>query len=260
MMPFNIDAKLNGAYIALGLLYGAGDFGKTMEISTRAGQDSDCNPSSAVGVLGVALGYRGIPDQWKSGIDAIAEKKFSFTDFTFHGIVASTEKRAIALAQRTGGRVEGDTLVVKVQQPKPAKLEMWDDYGSPAERIKSADPRWTWKGEWQARQGQSRHNSAPSKFSSAKGAEASITFEGTGAIVVGPYLPNGGKADVYLDGKLDRTVDVYPDEDRIKHGEAVWHAFGLKPGKHTVRVVVRGEPYPGSKGAEIQIEDLVIFR
>jgi hypothetical protein len=24
--PFNIDAKLNGAYIALGLLYGSGDF------------------------------------------------------------------------------------------------------------------------------------------------------------------------------------------------------------------------------------------
>ncbi len=260
MMPFNIDAKLNGAYIALGLLYGAGDFGKTMEISTRAGQDSDCNPSSAAGILGVALGYRGIPAEWKNGIDAIADKKFSFTDFTFHSIVASTEKRAIALAQKTGGRIEGDTLVVKVQQPKPAKLEMWDDYGSPAERIKSADPRWTWKGEWQARPAQGRHNSGAAKFSAAKGAEASIAFEGTGAIVVGPYLATGGKADVYLDGKLDRTVDVYPDEDRIKHGEAVWHAFGLKPGKHTVRVVVRGEPYPGSKGAEIQIEDIVVFR
>ena len=42
--PFNIDAKLNGAYIAMGLLYGEGDPMKTMEISTRCGQDSDCNP------------------------------------------------------------------------------------------------------------------------------------------------------------------------------------------------------------------------
>ena len=55
---FNIDAKLNGAYIAFGLLFGGGDFEKTMEISTRCGQDSDCNPSSAAGVLGVMLGYR----------------------------------------------------------------------------------------------------------------------------------------------------------------------------------------------------------
>ena len=35
LKPFNIDAKLNGAYIALGLLYGDGDFGKTIEIATR---------------------------------------------------------------------------------------------------------------------------------------------------------------------------------------------------------------------------------
>ena len=56
--PFNIDAKLNGAYVALGLLYGKGDFAKTLEVSTRSGQDSDCNPSSAAGILGVMLGLR----------------------------------------------------------------------------------------------------------------------------------------------------------------------------------------------------------
>jgi hypothetical protein len=43
---FNIDARLNGAFVALGLLYGKGDFAKTLDVSTRAGQDSDCNPSS----------------------------------------------------------------------------------------------------------------------------------------------------------------------------------------------------------------------
>ena len=33
--PFNIDAKLNGGYVALGLMYGKGDFAKTLEVSTR---------------------------------------------------------------------------------------------------------------------------------------------------------------------------------------------------------------------------------
>src|SRR5690606_38336059 len=55
--PFNIDAKVNAAYVVLGLLYGGGDFGKTLEISTRAGQDSDCNPASAAGILGTIMGY-----------------------------------------------------------------------------------------------------------------------------------------------------------------------------------------------------------
>ena len=35
--PFNIDARINGAYVVLGLLYGDGDFAKTLEISTRVG-------------------------------------------------------------------------------------------------------------------------------------------------------------------------------------------------------------------------------
>ena len=77
--PFNIDAKLNGAYIAVGLLYGNRDFDKTLEITTRLGQDSDCNPSNACGILGVMQGYQWIPDTWKGGIPAIADKNFNYT-------------------------------------------------------------------------------------------------------------------------------------------------------------------------------------
>ena len=250
--PVNIDAKLNGAYIALGLLYGERDFGKTLDISTRAGQDSDCNPASAGGVLGVMLGYQRIPEEWKGGIPAIADKKFSYTDFSFRSIVASTEARTLALVKREGGRVAGDTVFVKTQAAVPPKLEIWNDYGCPAERVSHNDSRWQYTGPWRDRKN--------GHFASAKDAAATIRFSGTGAIVTGAYLTSGGKADFYLDGKLDRTVDVYPDEPHNKGGEAVWHAFGLKPGAHTVRLVVRGETYPGSSGSDICIEDLVIFR
>ncbi len=260
LRPFNIDAKLNGAYIALGLLYGNRDFGKTIEIATRAGQDSDCNPASAGGVLGVMLGYRQIPAEWKKGIDGIAGKKFEYTDFDFHSIVESTEKRALALVQRNGGFLQGDTIKIKTQAAKAARLELWDDYGSPVERIGAEDPRWTWSGAWQAKEMKTRRGSLSARISAQKGAEARFAFDGAGAILVGPYLPSGGKADVYLDGKLDRTVDVYPDEDHVKSTEALWHAFGLRPGKHNLRLVVRGEPYPGSRGADIQIDEIVIFR
>jgi len=59
--PFNIDAKVNSAYVAIGLLFGKGDFAKTLDIATRCGQDSDCNPASAGGILGAMLGYSKIP-------------------------------------------------------------------------------------------------------------------------------------------------------------------------------------------------------
>jgi len=260
LRPFNIDAKLNGAYIALGLLYGQGDFARTLDVSTRAGQDSDCNPSNAAGILGVILGYRRIPDIWKSGIPAIADEKFRYTNFSFRTIVESTEKRAIAMAQRHGGRLAGETLLIPPQAPEAAKLEIWNDYGSPAERIPHADPRWKWSGPWKLRGVSPAPDAAKVRVADARGAAAEIAFEGTGAILTGHYLPTGGKADVYLDGKLHQTVDVYPDEGSAKRGESVWHAFGLTNGKHTLRLVVRGEPHPESQGAEIVLEDLVVFR
>lgn len=256
LKPFNIDAKINGAYIALGLLYGDGDMTKTIQISTRAGQDSDCNPSSAAGVLGTMLGWNRIPDQWKSGIPPLANRKFQYTDFTFETIVDSTYNRALAVVKRAGGKLEGDKLTVPAQAAKAPKLEVWDDYGSPAERVAINDPRWQWSGQWAE---ESSRNTG-SRVTSAKGASAEIAFEGRGVILVGLYLPDGGLADVYMDGKLASTVDVYPDEDASKGGESVYHDFALKPGKHTLKLVVKGEPYQGSKGAKIALSNLVVFR
>jgi hypothetical protein len=257
LQPFNIDAKLNGAYVALGLLYGGGDFRKTMVIATRAGQDSDCNPASAAGVLGVVLGFEGIPDEYKSGIAAIADEKFSYTEYTFNTIVASTLRRAIAMVERHGGRVEGDSVTVRTQEFRSASLEVWDDYGSPVERVPVDDARWTFASAWKRNDG--------ARWTGTAGAEASIAFQGTGVILGGTYLPSGGTADIYLDGKLDRTVDVYSDGETDRSEESVWHAFGLTNGEHRLRVVVRGEPYRGrsgekSNGTDILLSYLLVFR
>jgi len=263
--PFNIDAKINGAYVALGLLYGAGDFTETMKIATRAGQDSDCNPASAAGILGVVLGFQGIPTEYTSGIDAIADEPFSYTESSFRSIVESTLNRAVAVTERQGGWVEGDSLVVRTQTPEPATLDLWDDYGSPVERIPIDDDRWVWQGDWQERRIQKWGSEFTSRASGTQGAEVTIPFQGTGAILVGWYLPTGGTADVFLDGEAVGTVDVYPDEDDVKFDEAVWHAFRLADGKHELRLVVRGEPYVesegvGSQGTEIPLTSLVVFR
>lgn len=252
LSPFNIDAKLNGAYIVLGLLWGDGDFEKTLEISTRAGQDSDCNPASAIGVLGVLMGYKDIPDKWKSGIAGISGQKFRYTNFTFDSIVESTYQRTLKLVQESGGRVDGETIVIRLQKPKAAKLELWDDYGSPVERVPVSDSRWSFDGDWTESRG--------SRFSSSKGANADIEFEGTGVILVGPYMPDGGTVDIFLDGKQVATVDAYPDEDNGKGNESLWHRFDLKPGRHTVKAVVRGEAYKDSRGPRIGITSLVVFR
>ena len=130
--PHNIDAKLNAAYIAIALLYGGGDFDKTMEIAVRCGQDSDCNTASAAGVLGCAMGLSKMPEQYKSYLPQMAGRKFSYTSYSYDTIGKATLSIARAVIEKAGGKTvkEGDTeyALIPDQSPKPpATLEQWSE-------------------------------------------------------------------------------------------------------------------------------------
>ena len=253
---FNIDARINGAYVVLGLLYGDGDFGKTLEISTRAGQDSDCNPSSAAGILGVMLGYQRIPEKWKAGIPGLADTKFEFTSYSFNGIVASTLKRAEQIIVAAGGTVGPDEVVVPVQTPKAPPLEQWDP-GVTVARVEVDQPAWSWSGGWTAETLKNERSSWTVKRAAGAGDEAMFAFEGTGVVVVGAMGQEGGRADVYLDGARAGEIDAWIPE-RTNDND-YWHVTGLANGKHTVRIVVRADADARSKGRRVQLERAIVY-
>lgn len=123
---FNIDAKLNGAYIVMGLLYGDGDLDDTIIISMRCGQDSDCNPSNAAGVLFTTQGYKDLPDRFKSGINVYT--KFSYTDYSYPQLIDLCEKLAENAIHKAGGHIEinanGDEeFVIPYLSPVPSRFE-----------------------------------------------------------------------------------------------------------------------------------------
>ncbi len=124
---FNIDAKLNGAYIVMGLLYGEGDLLKTAEYAIRCGQDADCNPSNAAGVLGCMKGLSGLGPMVSDGIPAIAGIPFDHTAYSFDGLVAACERVTHEIIQKTGGSVGEGGLKIATQRPIPAALEQWAD-------------------------------------------------------------------------------------------------------------------------------------
>ncbi|MHB8055188.1 MAG: ADP-ribosylglycohydrolase family protein [Candidatus Aminicenantales bacterium] len=246
---FNIDAKLNGAYIALALLMGEGDFDKTLEIAARAGQDSDCNPSSAAGVLGVITGCKAIPDKWKSGIPAVADRKFDFTNSSYNDICRATLNRALMLVKRAGGDVKRDSVRIPVQAPVPAELEQWE-MGVEARRIGLEDAAFQWKGRW---------TPVSSGNEAAPAAEATLQFTGAAVAIQGDFFPDGGRADVFLDGELQaRPIDAYVGDNTFDN--VLWHVYGLKPGAHTVRIVVRNDADPRSKGKKLIIQNAVVYQ
>ncbi len=127
---FNIDAKLNGAYVVMGLLYGEGNIEKTILVSTRCGQDSDCNPSSAAGILFTTIGFSKLPAQYTQGLDNTGV--FSHTEYNFPKLCAATEKVAREAVVKGGGTIERDeqgqeVLVIPVVAAKPGKFEqVWE--------------------------------------------------------------------------------------------------------------------------------------
>ncbi|MDR0697714.1 MAG: ADP-ribosylglycohydrolase family protein [Tannerella sp.] len=125
-----IDVKINGAYILIGMLYGEKDLDKTIIISTRCGQDSDCNPSNAAGVLFTTLGASKLPGRFTEKLDQ--EKVFSHTAYNFPKLLDICEKLAREYVVREGGRIEKDAtgeefFVIPVKKPTPSPLVFsWD--------------------------------------------------------------------------------------------------------------------------------------
>jgi len=247
---FNIDAKLNGGYVAMGLLYGNGDFAKTLEIATRCGQDSDCNPSSAAGVLGVMLGYQKIPQNFRSHLPKIAKRRFDYTEYSFLDIVRSTEKRALALIRKVGGRVTDQAVWIPRQKPVPARLEQWSP-GIPNRLIRVSDPAWKWQGAWEKNRRGMR--------STRRGDVATLEFTGRVIAILGRLSQEGGLAEVFIDGqKQDLLLDAYIVPNT--HDNVLWQIYGLAPGRHTLRIVTLGRSDPRSRGQEVQIEAAVTYR
>jgi len=56
------------ALVTLALLYGDGDFEKSINIAARCGNDTDCNAASVGALIGCIHGARAIPTKWKEPI------------------------------------------------------------------------------------------------------------------------------------------------------------------------------------------------
>ncbi len=130
LSEFNIDAKFNGAWVVVGMLYGKGDLDKTIIISMRCGEDSDCNPSSAAGVLFTSRGYRSLPKRYIEGLDT--NGVFSYSPYTFPNVVEVCRRLASQAVFRAGGYLEKDeagkeVFVIPIEKPRPSKLKQsWE--------------------------------------------------------------------------------------------------------------------------------------
>ncbi len=215
--PFNIDAKVNAAYVVIGLLYGGKDFTKTLEIATRCGQDADCNPSSAGGILGTVLGYDQIPAYWKMGLKEAESIDFKYTTMSLNTVYEVGLKHALENISRNGGKVTGENITIKTQSIKPVQFE-------------------------QSFAGSYSIAKIPVQWSADK-TTLSFEFEGTGFVIKGEATDGGKPSDyvfnaaVYVDGQLIESPLLPVNYIKRRH-ELAWK-YDLPKGKHKVSLTIK---------------------
>ena len=261
---FNIDAKLNGAYIVMGLLYGDGDPMKTLEITTRCGQDSDCNPSNAMAVLGVIKGFSGLPENMQMGVLTASDSVFVNTSYTLNTAIISTNKYALDLITANGGSVNENEVRIKIEPAIAPKYE--DSYPEVVFEKEISifnEGAWSVKGDWKTFEKLSWPKNTLEKqsmYAEKAGDELELSFEGSGISIEGNWVKDGGKADLYVDGKLHRSIDTYYFFANQEHTTSIWHVLNLKSGLHKVRLVVKGEKRPEATGTRVYISKAFIFK
>ena len=213
---FNIDASVNAAYVVIGLLYGEKDFFKTMDISTRCGQDSDCNPATAAGILGVMLGYDKIPGFWKPAVEKVQDLKFPYTDLTLNQIYGLSYKHALQLITANGGLVQGQNIRIKVQEPEAVRFEQ------------------SFGGMYPAKELLVRKDILNESIN--------IDFNGNGIVVTGNVKSQCGVPtsdfvallDVFIDGVKTEQVKM-PFEFTVRKYD-IYHKYLLKNGPHNLEI------------------------
>ena len=214
LAPGNIDATMNSAYVAMGLLYGQGDFGKTMEIATRCGQDSDCNPSSAAGVLATMLGYSNIPEKWMPNLREVENRDFAYMKMSLNNTYSMVYNLALKMIERYGGSIGDDDVTIKVQEPASVRLE---------QGFVGMYPKLL--------------TSGIQNLGTEDAGQNSFKFHGCGVVVYGNISCSTtsyeAQLEVTIDGKVDRVVPLCSDFNK-RTADAIYWNYDLKDEDHEI--------------------------
>lgn len=230
---FNIDAKINAAYIIVGLLYGEGDYSKTLEISTRCGQDSDCNPASAGGILGTMLGYSNIPEFWKKPLYKVEAMDFKYTTMSLNDVYEIGTKHSLAVLQQNGAKVDGDNIEIPFKEIKPVQLEVGFQGHYPIERNKV------------------------SRSLNLDNPELDLNFTGNGFALTGWARSSIGNVEIELEMSIDGGVSEkfkMPTAFEIRKHELAWK-YQLTEGDHEIIIRMLNPRI----GLGVDVGDLLVY-
>jgi len=230
---FNIDATINSAFVVIGLLYGGGDLFKTMDISTRCGNDSDCNPASAAGILGVMYGYSAIPEEWKRGAERIKDIPFPYTSLSLEDVCKANYDLIVQAIKEESEESTQNCIYIELEQPEAVRFEQSFEGIVPVEKrvLKKA-------------------------FTDS----VDLKFKGNSIVVEGSVRKTGHADDSYI-ADITALLDGVEVEsfkmpiDYIKRKYEIFSSYCFESGEHTLTLRLNN-PHPDY---EIYASEMVVY-
>jgi hypothetical protein len=162
------------------------------------------------------LGYEKIPAYWKMGLKEAEGINFKYTTMSLANVYEIGLKHALQEIERNGGKINGENVSIKIQQPVKVKFEKSFDGVYPVAKI-------------------------PVKWSPNKD-EISFDFEGTGFVLKGETARWSSQSvyvfntELYVDDKLVESPQL-PASYTTRRYELCWK-YDLAKGKHVVRLKI----------------------
>jgi len=255
------NANLNGACGILAMLYGNGDFQRTLDLSCAMGFDADNQAATVAGIMGVAYGFKALPkdlylpvEGWTKPFNDtyINITRHELPDASIDDIINRTVTVTLDLIKAKGGKVTGNPgqrkITINTAAVFDAPLEF---YIGPVARMEVNKPiDFTFYSDanknynWSLISGQ-----LPAGTTFSKG-RLSGTPTTAGKYKITIQLDNGKKKLTKDFELLVRTVNIAPEATAVlanisKLNEAVldscWYTFGKSMYSNTVDVIRDGK-------------------
>ena len=236
------DAGINFASSMISLLYGEGDYKKTIRIGSMCGWDSDNPTSTWGGLLGLLYGHKELQRHFNKNDFAdnynIERTRFNmpipldnFTDMSERGIRIIDDIVVGAM----GGSISEDNWIIPQMTSEIVAVSVPETV-VPWITIEDNDPRWIYDGfethyeNWNA--------SGAYLTKGYANCRAELTFTGTAVQYYAYRSPNGGGVSIILDGVP--CGEFSQENHSSSHGQyyvKIFEKLDLTYGIHTIQIV-----------------------
>jgi len=124
-----------------------------------------------------------------------------------------------------------------------------------ASRYSDTNSKLAWTGLWRTSTNAAYYGGSM-RWSSTAGSKVKASFTGSAIGWVASKGPGSGKADVYVDGKLVKTVDLYAAKTSYK--STVFSKSGLGSGTHSIEIRVLGAKNAKSTASGVGVDSFLV--